>query len=93
MQREVQFDKIDQFIAGVTDAGVTRVIVAWAKEIRSTHQEDTTYKVGPYRKVELIAYRDATLYKYIDQEADADSLVELLTEAGLETEKVDRNIV
>jgi hypothetical protein len=93
MQREIVYDSLDSFIAAVKEADLETVIVALTDEIRSVHQEETSYKIGRHVMAQLLAYHNSTLLKCTIPDGSGDDITARLENHGLKPKIRNRNIV
>jgi len=92
MQREIRDDKIQDFISGLKEQGITKVVCAGTNELRPKQVEDNMLSVVSCRRVEMLAYRDATIFKCIIEDIDSSKAREILESQGFEVSVRSRNI-
>ncbi|MCP4133452.1 MAG: hypothetical protein GY754_20960 [bacterium] len=85
------FDTLEDFIAEMKNIGVSKIAFAQVNE-RRAEPLDSEVAVILVVKLELLAYKDAVLYKYIAKDPDLDSIYNSLIEENFEVTKRSRNI-
>ncbi len=92
---EIILDSPDEFIDRMRELGVTAVAAAVIDEKRVREEEPGKLLVYHRKSTELIAYRNAVIYKcrIDDADADADALCRRLEAEGFDVKKTSRNIV
>ncbi len=90
---EILLDSTDDFIDRMRELDVTAVAAAVIDEKRVREEEPGKLSVYHRKSTELIAYRDAVIYKCRIDDADADALCRRLEAEGFDVKKTSRNIV
>lgn len=93
MQREIKFDSITQFIDALLTSRVTKVAFTYINEKRALEIKPGALQVMDVSIAEIIAYKDATIYKCKIENADQEELYSLLKDKGFEISKRSRNII
>lgn len=92
MQREILFDKLSQFLEELKKLGVNKIAFTEINEKRALEVAPDTLQVGDLVKLELLAYRDSTIYKCTMINADFEEIHDQLLREGFETVRRNRNI-
>lgn len=92
MQREIVFDKISTFITELKAQNISKVAFAHISELRPKQAEKGLLNLVPLKKIEILGYRDSTIYKFIIEDKDPDTLKELFNAQGFEVIVRNRNI-
>ncbi len=92
MQREILFDKLSQFLEELKKLGVNKIAFTEINEKRALEVAPDTLQVGDLVKLELLSYRDSTIYKCTMINADFEEIHERLLREGFETVRRNRNI-
>jgi hypothetical protein len=92
MQREISFDKLEQFVAQVKGRGIDKLAFAEVREKRALQVEESLLQVVDVVKTDILAYKDSTIYKCRIEGTDPDSLFVALTGQGFEIVRRSRNI-
>ncbi|HQL44949.1 MAG TPA: hypothetical protein PL073_13780 [Spirochaetota bacterium] len=93
MQREILFDSIHEFINTLRTNDITKVAFTQINEKRAREVAPGTLQVVDVAIAEILAYKDATIYKYKRDNADLPQLYAILQSQGFELIKRSRNIV
>jgi hypothetical protein len=92
MQREIQFDKLSHFLEELKRLGVNKIAFTEINEKRALEVAPDTLQVGDLIKLELLAYKDSTIYKCTMMYADFEEIHERLLREDFETVRRNRNI-
>ena len=92
MAKEIIFDNLDKFIETLKKEQLRKLIFAKIDEKRSMNIGQNEVHVIHVKKTEILAYKDAAIYKFIVHDTGCDSAETELTQAGFEVHKRDRNI-
>ncbi|MBN1533185.1 MAG: hypothetical protein JXA20_11020 [Spirochaetes bacterium] len=92
MQREVKFDRVEGFIGEMKRIGVDKIAFCETSERRAVQESPEVLSVMPVVMLELLAYRDAVLYKCVLRDIDLDATYDLLVARGFEVTRSTRNI-
>ncbi len=92
MQREVRFDKLEHFIDEMKRLGITKIAFAEINEKRAVQVDAEKLEVADVVQLEILAYKDSTIYKFQMKDADFEYLYDRLTEDGFEIVRRSRNI-
>jgi hypothetical protein len=92
MHREVKFDLIEQFVREMKRLGITKLAFCETRERRAVQERPDMLSVLPVVKLELLAYRDAVLYKCVLNDVDLNASYEKLVAEGFEVNRSSRNI-
>jgi hypothetical protein len=92
MQREISFDKLEHFIAGMKERGIGKLAFAEVREKRAMQVEESLLQVVDVMKTDILAYRDSTIYKCRIEGTDPDALFDTLSKQGFEIVRRSRNI-
>ena len=92
MESEKLFSNIDDFRAELKHKNITKLVFAETKEYRAKQVEEGRLEcVMPIVRLELLAYKDAVLYKCSMKDVDLDAVYLMLTE-DFEVTRKNRNI-
>ncbi|MCL2025693.1 MAG: hypothetical protein FWG92_02680 [Leptospirales bacterium] len=91
MSAEKIFSDANAFRTELRRLGITKVVFAYVKERRVEQTSDEKIEVLPYIRLEVIAYMDAVIYKYVAKNIDLDAMYAVFSE-DFEIKKVNRNI-
>jgi hypothetical protein len=92
MQREIRYDSLETFISGLKNHSIHRIAFCETSEKRARQVEPHCLSVVHLDRVELLAYRDSILHKFVFSGADRDALFHKLVSAGFEVTRRSRNI-
>ncbi|TAL39274.1 MAG: hypothetical protein EPN93_02135 [Spirochaetes bacterium] len=92
MQREITFDRLEQFVAQIQTLGITSLAFAETREKRAVQVEPSLLKVIDIVKTDILAYKDSTIYKCSIEETSPDDLFEDLAARGFTIKRRSRNI-
>jgi hypothetical protein len=92
MQREIIFEKINTFIAELKAQNISKVAFAHISELRPVQTEKGLLNLVPMKKIEVLGYRDSTIYKFVIEDKDPESLKNIFTAQGIEVTVRNRNI-
>jgi hypothetical protein len=92
MQKEISFDTIREFIDNLKSMGITKIAFTEIDEKRAFEITPGQLAISRYSLLELLAYRDSTIYKFISKEPDFTSIHNLLLSEGFEIKRRSRNI-
>lgn len=92
MQREIKFDSIKEFIHTLHAGSITKAAFTHINEKRAVEIQPGTLQVVDVVTAEILAYKDATIYKCKIENADLDNLYAMLEDEGFELTKRSRNI-
>ena len=90
MPVEKIFPDADSFRTELKRLGITKIVFAYTNE-RRVETSDEKITVLPYIRLEVIAYMDAVIYKYVAKNVDLDAMYAMFSE-DFEVKKVNRNI-
>ena len=90
MPVEKIFPDADSFRTELKRLGITKIVFAYTNE-RRVETSDEKIEVLPYIRLEVIAYMDAVIYKYVAKNVDLDAMYAVFSE-DFEVKKVNRNI-
>ena len=91
--KEHLFEDLDSFVAEMKSLEIDKIAFAQTNERRAQQVTHETLEVVLLRKVELLAYRDAIIYKCVIEDVDLDETHCFLEGEGFEVSRSDRNIV
>ena len=92
MQREIIIDLLEGYIAGLKTAGIGEIVFCVIDEKRPEQTGPDSLEVLHIRRLELLAYRDSTIYKCRLNDPDFDAVHSYLEGMGFEVKKESRNI-
>ncbi len=92
MQREISFDRIDILIEELKKQNITKLAFAEIHEKRALEVEPDVLQVGDLIQLEILAYRDSTIFKCKIMNADFESIHDMLASQGFEIVRRSRNI-
>jgi hypothetical protein len=92
MQREIIFDKLEQFTGEIKRLKIKKLAFAEINEKRAVEVEPGKVQVVDVSILEILAYKDATVYKCKIRDADFDSIHEILLDEGFDIVRRSRNI-
>lgn len=88
------FYNIEEFIKTLIIQGVNRVAFTQIDERRAVEKAKGEIQVIPYRKLEVLAYKDSRIYSYVEEgDVDFKRAFEKIAERGIEPVKRSRNIL
>lgn len=88
---EVLFSELTPFLEAIAGVGIEQVVLRRTEERRPPPGE-ALVPVEPYRRVDLLAYQEATLFKCVLDGARATELAAPLSLAGLRVRIVSGNL-
>ncbi len=86
------FDTIDGFIDEMTRLGIEKIAFCETNERRAVQEGPEKLIVAPVIRLELLAYRSAVLYKFVENDIDLEAAYGLLVSRGFEVTRSTRNI-
>ncbi|MCX8124250.1 MAG: hypothetical protein N3F66_08810 [Spirochaetes bacterium] len=92
MQREIKFDSLQAFIDALHANSITKVAFTQINEKRAVEMQPGTLQVVDVIIAEILAYKDATIYKCKIENADLGNLYARLEDEGFELTRRSRNI-
>ena len=92
MNNNILFDNLNDFINEVRGQGITKIAFSETNEKRAVQVSDKELKVMHLVKLELLAYKEAVIYKCIINDADHDAIYRRLNDDGFEVKRMNRNI-
>jgi hypothetical protein len=92
MRREVIFDTAEEFIDQMKRIGVEKIAFCETNERRAVQESPEVLSVMPVVMLELLAYRDAVLYKCVLRDVDLEAMYGLLVDRGFDVNRSTRNI-
>ncbi len=92
MQREIKFDSLQEYIHALHSNNISRIAFTQINEKRAVEVRPGTLQVVDVVIAEILAYKDATIYKCKIENADLQSLYTQLEDEGFELTKRSRNI-
>ncbi len=92
MQREISYDALESFIAGLRDSGIEKIAFGETSEKRPEQAEPGMLRLVDVERVELVAYRDSVIHKCVLNDVDRDGLFRRLTGEGFDVTRRSRNI-
>jgi len=92
MQREITFDRVEDLIADLTSRGISRVAFSVVREKRPRQVGENLLQLEDLVRVDILAYRDSTIYKCVLEGVDVDRLEESFTSRGFGVTRRSRNI-
>jgi hypothetical protein len=91
-QREINFDRLDQLVTELKRRGITKIVFAEINEKRALQTGPEKLEVTDLKQLEILAYRDSTIFKCRIPNADFVKLHDALAEDGFEITRRSRNI-
>ncbi|MBN2077375.1 MAG: hypothetical protein JW838_00320 [Spirochaetes bacterium] len=92
MQREISYDTLESFIAGLRDSRIEKIAFGETNEKRPEQVEPGLLRLVDVERVELVAYRDSVIHKCVLNDVDRDGLYRRLAGEGFEVTRRSRNI-
>ncbi|PKL39795.1 MAG: hypothetical protein CVV44_06120 [Spirochaetae bacterium HGW-Spirochaetae-1] len=86
------YSELTTFISELKKNGIAKIVFAVTSEKRAEQVDQGKLEVVFVRKAEVLAYKNAMLYKCLTGDADIDSLQESLEKEGFEVTRTSRNI-
>lgn len=97
MSKEIVFDSLEAYLAGLNEKGVAKIAFAEVNEKRAVQKDEQQIEVQQFIKIELLAYMDSVLYKYVITEGltteSVDDLFDDLCSRGYDVTRRNRNII
>jgi hypothetical protein len=94
MNSRKDFSHIDDFIGALLELGISRAAFTQIDERRAVEKEGGEIEVVPYRKLEVLAYKDSIIYGYVEEgDVDFERAFRKIEESGVEPVKRSRNIL
>jgi hypothetical protein len=91
-QREIEFDRLEHFVDELGKLGVRKIAFTEVQEKRALQVRPDTLQVTDVALLEILAYRESTIYKVRITDADFDSIHDMLLQKGFEIVRRSRNI-
>ena len=92
MQREIVYDTLESYLEGLRDRSINKISFSETNEKRAEQVEPGKLQVMHVDRVELIAYKDAVIYKCALKDVDREELYDRLTADGFDVTRRSRNI-
>jgi hypothetical protein len=92
MQREIKFDRVEDLIAELNARGITKVAFSVINEKRPRQVSDNLLQVESTVKLEILAYRDSTIFKCALEQVDIGQVEDTFAALGFEITRRSRNI-
>ena len=92
MTGEKIYDSLDDFTAFLKKEGIGKIAFAEVCERRAQQTKDDLLEVVVVRKVDLLAYKDAVIFKCAFASDELNELYNSLVEQGFEVNRKSRNI-
>lgn len=92
MQREVKFDKVDEFMKELKTQGITRVAFSEINEKRPKQVDVNLLRLEDTVRVDILAYRNSTIFKCVLEGINLDALRGDFESQGFEVTRRSRNI-
>ena len=92
MQREIKFDRVEDLITELNARGITKVAFSVINEKRPRQVSDNLLQVESTVKLEILAYRDSTIFKCALEQVDIDRVRDNFAALGFEITRRSRNI-
>jgi hypothetical protein len=92
MQREIVFAKLNDFTEELKNLNITRIAFTEIEEKRAEQVESNLLQVVDIIKLELLAYKDSTIYKCVLNDIDFEEIHHFLESTGFEITRRSRNI-
>lgn len=92
MQREVKFDRVDEFMKELEAQGITRVAFSEINEKRPKQVDKNLLRLEDTVRVDILAYRNATIFKCVLEGINLNTLREDFESQGFEVTRRSRNI-
>ncbi len=92
MQREIKFDRVDEFIKELKAQGITRVAFSEINEKRPRQIDENTLRVEDIVRVDILAYKNATIFKCVLEGINVNALRKDFESEGFEVTRRSRNI-
>jgi hypothetical protein len=94
MKSRKDFYNIDEFIRVLLEQGVSKAAFTQIDERRAIEKGRGEIQVVPYRKLEILAYKDSIIYSYVEEgDVDFERAFRKIEERGIEPVKRSRNIL
>jgi len=92
MSGEKQYTDLKNYIADIRKSDIDKIAFAETNEKRAEQVDDSVLEVVHVKKLELLAYREGTIYKCLLADIDLDETYKHLVAEGFAVERVKRNI-
>ncbi|MCX7678182.1 MAG: hypothetical protein N2316_03095 [Spirochaetes bacterium] len=92
MQREILFDRLDEFIREMKELGITKIAFSEIQEKRPRQINEEILRLEDMVKVFILAYKHSTIFKCILEGMDLNELYRKLESEGFEITRRSRNI-
>ncbi len=94
MKPDLKFSNIEDFINALKEHGIHKAAFTLIDEKRAFEKAEREIEVLPLKRLEVLAYKDAVIFRYI-QEGDVsfEKAYERLEREGFELVKRSRNIL
>jgi len=92
MSGEKVFNSLDSFVDGVKSLDVTKLAFSEVYERRAEQVEPEVLDVIVMKRVNLLAYKDSTIYKCTLSDSDHDAVYDQLVSQGFEVKRINNNI-
>lgn len=92
MSREEIFDTLEEFMEALTNLNISKVAFSEVKERRAEQTKVDLLEVVVVRKVDVLSYKDAVIYKFHDQGERIETHFNALIDRGFEVKRISKNI-
>lgn len=92
MQREIRFDRLNEFIRELKNQGISKIAFSQIQEKRPRQIDENILRLEDVVQVFLLAYKNATIFKCVLEGVDLDVLHRQLEMDGFEVTRRSRNI-
>lgn len=92
MSGEEIFTTLNEFMDKLNELNIKKVAFSEVKERRAEQTKADLLEVVVVREVEILSYKDSTIFKYKDKGEHIESLYEILVENGFEVKRINKNI-
>jgi hypothetical protein len=93
MQREILFDKLTDFIDEMKRIGLNKIAIGEVNEKRAIESEPNKLQVAHFTRLDIMSYKDSTIYKCVLKGEDPKLVKDHLASAGFEIKVSNRNII
>ncbi len=92
MSKEEIFSTLEEFMDALNKLKINKVAFSEVKERRAEQTKVDLLEVVVVRKVDVLSYKDAVVYKFHDQGENIESHYNALIERGFDVKRISKNI-
>lgn len=92
MSRDEIFSTLEEFMNALNKLNIKKVAFSEVKERRAEQTKVDLLEVVVVRKVDILSYKDAVIYKFSEQGEHIETLYDTLISRGFDVKRISKNI-